>query len=203
MPDDGILPGLPRERVLAAYRKAAGNEIDSGKFFHPESSAALVANTFGLFLDAAHPLPLLPDTDTWGWPATSVELECSLRFPWAGGRHPWFDALTETAKVVIGVESKRYEPYRGKKLPAFEETYWRPVGLWRKTHFLFPYLFSRRRARVIGVLRATDSTSLLPAGIRDAIRPPSAGDPLRGLDLWCLTRLDSAKSERDRDRQGD
>jgi len=30
---------------------APGNEIESGKFASPESSAALVANAFGLFLD--------------------------------------------------------------------------------------------------------------------------------------------------------
>ena len=42
-----LLPGVPAEEVLACYRRAKGNEIGNGKFASPESSSALVANTFG------------------------------------------------------------------------------------------------------------------------------------------------------------
>jgi len=51
MKDDNILDHLPKELITAAYQQAKGNEIDSGKFQHPESSAALAGNAFGFFLE--------------------------------------------------------------------------------------------------------------------------------------------------------
>lgn len=122
-----ILAGLPAARILARYAGAAGNEIDSGKFANPESSACLAANTFGFFLDdRAAMLPPLPRTETW-WPAVRVELEEQARFPWAGGRHPSLDAVVETSTALIGVESKRYEPFRSKAPGNLSEAYWRKV----------------------------------------------------------------------------
>ncbi|ANY77487.1 hypothetical protein BB934_03990 [Microvirga ossetica] len=50
-----------------------------------------------------------------------------MRFPWSGGRHPCLDLLVETSDTLIGVESKRYEPYRPKTPTALSEAYWRPV----------------------------------------------------------------------------
>ena len=50
-----------------------------------------------------------------------------MRFPWSGGRHPCLDALIETRVALIGVESKRYEPFRGKRAPRLSEAYWRPI----------------------------------------------------------------------------
>ena len=50
---DTFLPYLPVEKIRDAFAKAPGNELDSGKMLSPESSAALVKNTFGLFLDKA------------------------------------------------------------------------------------------------------------------------------------------------------
>jgi hypothetical protein len=58
MDSDYFLPGLPVGIIRAAYLNAPGNEIESGKFASPESSAALVANAFGLFLD--DPATLVP-----------------------------------------------------------------------------------------------------------------------------------------------
>ena len=50
------------------------------------------------------------------------------RFPWSGGRHPWLDAVVWTATQLIGVESKRYEPFRaGAKRASFSVAYDRPV----------------------------------------------------------------------------
>ena len=46
-----FLPGVPEDKVRAIYGRAAGNEIASGKFASPQSSAALAANGFGWFLD--------------------------------------------------------------------------------------------------------------------------------------------------------
>jgi hypothetical protein len=109
-----LRPGVPIELIRAIYGRAPGNEIASGKFASRESSAALAANTFGLFLARPFDLPPLPGCEAWGWPASAVDLEAIVRFPWSGGRHPCLDALIETSGAVIGVESKRYEPFRTK-----------------------------------------------------------------------------------------
>lgn len=122
-----FLPYLNAALIEQAYRNSAGNEIDSGKITSPESSAALVANTFGLFLDRPHDLPPLPGTEGLGWPAVSVKLEACVRFPWRGGRHPWLDVLIETGTHLIGVESKRFEPFRSGKRVPMSDAYWRPV----------------------------------------------------------------------------
>ncbi|MDZ7841515.1 MAG: hypothetical protein U5R46_12000 [Gammaproteobacteria bacterium] len=127
MTGDNILDHLPKDLILSAYRAAPGNEIESGKFESPESSAALAANAFGFFLEQPHRLPPIPSTDNCGWPATSVRIEANIRFPWRGGYHPWLDAFIETSTHVIGVESKRYEPFRSKSPVRFSDTYWRDV----------------------------------------------------------------------------
>jgi hypothetical protein len=74
------LPGLPAELILAAYAAAAGKEIESGKLANPESSAALVANAFGFFLNRPALLPQLPGGSLWSWPAQLNELEATLLF---------------------------------------------------------------------------------------------------------------------------
>lgn len=122
-----LLPGMPIDRILACYAAAPGNEIESGKFSSPESSAALAANTFGYFLDRAADLPPLPGCRGLGWPACDVRLEADVRFPWPGGTHPCLDALVETRDALIGVESKRYEPFRAKQKPHLSSAYWRSV----------------------------------------------------------------------------
>jgi hypothetical protein len=125
--NDEFLPGLPVDLIRSAYADAPGHEVD--RFRSPESSAALAANTFGLFLaDRAKDLPRLPTDDGWGWPAVSVCLEGNVRFPWSGGRHPWLDVLVGTSTHLIGIESKRYEPFRAKskKGKTLSEAYCRP-----------------------------------------------------------------------------
>jgi hypothetical protein len=52
-----------------------------------------------------------------------VDVEYCARFPWSGGRHPWLDAVVETAAHLIGVESKRFEPYRGQKRVSLAASY--------------------------------------------------------------------------------
>jgi hypothetical protein len=118
-----LLPGVSIERVAAALGAAAGQELASGKFGSPESSSALAVNGFGPFLEspgAVPPFPCLHDLD---WPALSVDIERQMRFPWAGGRHPWLDAAVETATHLIGVESKRFEPFRDSKLAKLSPKY--------------------------------------------------------------------------------
>jgi len=126
MPD--FLPGVPREHVLARLEASPGNELGSGKFDSPESSAALAVNCFGWFVERPATLPLIPGLEDVVWPPASVEVEDSLRFPWSGGRHPWLDASITTASHLIGVESKRCEPFRrGKVIGELSEAYWRDV----------------------------------------------------------------------------
>lgn len=119
MPD--FLPDLPADALLAALRRSPGNEVDSGKFDNPESSSALAVNAFGWFLERPAALPPLPGVPM-GQPE-QVEIEAEMRFPWSGGRHPWLDAAVTTATTLVGVESKRYEPFRPGKTVTFSEAY--------------------------------------------------------------------------------
>jgi hypothetical protein len=125
--DELFLLGVPVSFVRAAYLRAPGNEIESGKFANVESSARLVANTFGLFYEHPAALPALPRTEDFGWPAELVEPEAVVRLPWHGGRHPCLDVLVVTADAVIGIESKRYEPFRNKAAGEMSAAYWRSV----------------------------------------------------------------------------
>jgi hypothetical protein len=122
-----FLPGVPVDRILSALAAAGGKEIESGKFANPESSAALACNTFGWFLEHPADLPPLPGLADLDWPATDVAVERCLRFPWSGGRHPWLDAVIETPTHLIGVESKRFEPFRDAKTVSLSDAYDRPV----------------------------------------------------------------------------
>lgn len=116
-----FLPGVPAEAVLAALSRCPGNEVASGKFDSPDSSAALAVNAFGWFLDRPALLPPLPGVPM-GQPRT-VEIEAEMHFPWRGGRHPWLDAAVTTATTLVGIESKRYEPFRPAKASTFSEAF--------------------------------------------------------------------------------
>ena len=126
-PGDRFLPGVPVADVQRSIDAAPGNEIGSGKFDSSESSAALAANAFGFFLRRLQTLPPLPGCPDTSWPARSLSLETTIRFPWRGGQHPVLDSLVATTSTLIGIESKRFEPYRGNKAVGFSKTYWRPV----------------------------------------------------------------------------
>lgn len=127
MSEPDFLPGVPAARVIAALSAAGGKEIESGKFASPESSAALAANAFGWFIERPADFQPLPGLEAIDWPARSVEIERCLRFPWRGGRHPWLDAVVETEQCLIGIESKRFEPYRDHKQVNLSPAYDRPV----------------------------------------------------------------------------
>ena len=122
-----FLPGVPEARVRTAIAAAAGNEIESGKLDSPESSAALAVNAFGWFIERPAYLPLFPPLADLDWPAHRVDVERQMRFPWRGGRHPWLDAAVETATHLIGVESKRFEPFRDAKIVNLSAAYDRDV----------------------------------------------------------------------------
>src|SRR6185312_705949 len=117
---DVLLPGLPHDLIIEKYSAAPGNEILSGKFCNPESSSCLVANVFGLFFQTVADMPRLPGLAAYGAPRTLTP-EAIVRFPWRGGRHPCLDLLIETDTALIGVESKRYEPFRSKSKTRLSE----------------------------------------------------------------------------------
>ena len=122
-----FLPGVPGPEIEAIFAVAAGKELATGKFDSPESSAALAANAFGFFLRQAADLPPLPRCGGERWPARSLMLEAEVRFPWSGGRHPVLDCLVTTPSAFIGIESKRFEPFRGKRRSPLSNAYWHPV----------------------------------------------------------------------------
>lgn len=117
-----LLPHLSQDLILRSYAGAPGKELESGKFASPESSAALAANVFGIFLSDAETLEALPRCQCAAG-AKLLGLEVTVRFPWTGGRHPCLDALIETPSFLIGVESKRYETFRGHGPAVFSEAY--------------------------------------------------------------------------------
>jgi hypothetical protein len=125
---DYFLDGLPIDQIVSAYNASPGDEIKSGKFASPESSAALVANAFGFFLNSPQVLPAIPGCASLRWPPVSLRLEAEVRFPWSGGRHPWLDVLIETQDALVGVESKRFEPFRDSKKSTWSNAYWRDWG---------------------------------------------------------------------------
>ncbi|MCE2841482.1 MAG: hypothetical protein LW689_01540, partial [Novosphingobium sp.] len=112
---------------LAALNAAAGQELASGKFKSPVSSSALAVNCFGWFIERAELLPPLPGISAECWPARSVGVEREMRLPWRGGMHPWLDAVIETETHLIGIEAKRFEPFRDHKEAKFRDTYDRDV----------------------------------------------------------------------------
>lgn len=117
-----FLPGVAVDHVLSRLDKAGGNEIKGGKFASPESSAALAVNTFGCFIDRPELLPPFPGLAI-DFVSPTVDVEYCARFPWTGARHPWLDAVIETPNHLIGIESKRFEPYRDTKAVSFSSAY--------------------------------------------------------------------------------
>jgi len=124
MSEPEFLDGVPSRHVLDRLAAAGGKEVESGKLLSPDSSAALAVNTFGWFVPPPRRklLPPFPGLES-AFPAELVEVEYCARFPWAGGRHPWLDAVAITPSHLVGVESKRFEPFRGAKKPSFSEKY--------------------------------------------------------------------------------
>jgi len=116
MTDPAFVPGVPAAAVLAALARLPGLDLDS-----PDSSAALVANGLGWFLD--RPRQLLPFPGVpMGLPET-VELGVEMQLPMRGVRHPWLDAVVTTPTTLVGIASKRYQPFRPAKATAFTEPF--------------------------------------------------------------------------------
>jgi len=124
-----LLPGVPVDYVTRQLGRAAGNELESGKFASQQSSAALAVNVFAWFQPRPHLLPAMPELADIG-PAQSVDVEFQARFPWSGGRHPWLDAAVVAGNHLVGIECKRFEPFRDSKEAKFADTYLERRGLW-------------------------------------------------------------------------
>ena len=116
MTDLSFLPGVAADAVLAALARLPGSDFDS-----PDSSSALVANTFGWFLTRPRQLLPLPGVPM-GLPET-VELGTEMQLPMRGTRHPRFDAVVTTPTTLVGIVSKRYQPFRPAKAVAFTEPF--------------------------------------------------------------------------------
>ena len=110
-----FLPGIPVSHVATRLAKAGGKEIESGKLLSSESSAALAVNCFGWLIERPELLPPLIGLETAGVPEL-VDVVFCARFPWSGGRHPWLDAVVQTPTTLIGIESKRFEPFRDAEI---------------------------------------------------------------------------------------
>ena len=127
MTKDRFLPGVPARLVEEMLNAGAGNEIASGKFDSAESSAALSANAFGFFLERPADMPPIPGrAGEMTSPAVSIALEKQVNFPWRGGRHPVLDVLITAPSALVGVESKRFEPFRDTPKAEFSDAFWRP-----------------------------------------------------------------------------
>ena len=155
MAQDRFLPGVPGDDIERILNTAPGNEIESGKFDSPESSSALAVNTFGFFLHRAADLPLLPGCERESWPARSLMLEVTVRFPWAGGHHPSLDCLVVTRSALIGIECKRFEPFRNKEPASFSDAYWRRVWGRRMSGYECVRDSLRKNGRLYSFLDAT------------------------------------------------
>lgn len=116
-----FLPGLPVALIETLLSRSPGSEFATGKIDNPDSSANLVANAFGRFLEHPRDLPPLPGVPMGR--AEAVTLEAEMRLPWSGGTHPWLDVAVTTATTLVGVESKRYEPFRPGKKAIFSDAY--------------------------------------------------------------------------------
>ncbi len=116
MSDPVFLPGVPAEAVHASLGRLPGSDFDS-----PDSSSALVANTFGWFLDRPRQLLPLPGVPM-GLPET-VELGVEMQLPMRSTRHPRLDAVVTTPTTLVGIASKRYQPFRPAKAVAFTEPF--------------------------------------------------------------------------------
>ena len=123
---DRFLPGVPGPDIERILDAAPGKELEA-KFDRPTSSAALTVNAFGFFLHRPADIPPLPGLEHAGWPARSLALERTIRFPWTGGRHPVPDCLVATGSALVAIECKRFEPFRGSDHTGFSDTFWRPV----------------------------------------------------------------------------
>jgi hypothetical protein len=184
-----FLPGLPVDLIRACYTAAAGNEIATGKFDNRRSSAALAANTFGKYLGRPEAMPRLPGDRGTDWPAKQIQLEATLRFPWPGGRLPCLDAMITTSERLIGVESKRFEPFRIGRSARLSPAYWRPLWGTQMTQY---EAMRNRLHEAEESFRYLDATELVrhAFGLRTAVHRDARRRGLSPLLLYVFAEPD-------------
>jgi hypothetical protein len=78
----------------------------------------------------------------------------------------FLDVLVETATVVIGIESKRFEPFRPKPLAILSNAYWRPVWGERMGGYMGARDALRNSTGGAGISTSSSSSSTLSANER-------------------------------------
>lgn len=129
------LPGVPGDEIekslsdAAERREIAPRQNAPPRIDSKISSSALVMNAFGFFFERPADIPPLPGYKISCWTPSKLMFEKPLNFPWRGGRHPELDVVISTKSVVVGIESKRYEPLARKNWtddPFDSPKFWEP-----------------------------------------------------------------------------
>ena len=120
-----LLPGVPEELVRRCFDRRSADKIANGQSFSLDYSSELIANAFGWFLERPHLLPSLPGLEYHYLGTENVDLNTCVPFPWLGGRHPTLGAVIDANTHLIGIVSKRDEPFRGYKKPQFSAAFYR------------------------------------------------------------------------------
>jgi hypothetical protein len=111
LPEYNLIPTVSFADIEGDYATAAGREL-AGKFCAAYSSAALVANSFGLFRNERH--HLMPETA--GFNALSLAgFEQTLPIAGLRGHAPTLDAVLTGGKSIVAIESKLTEPLTIKR----------------------------------------------------------------------------------------
>lgn len=121
-----FLEGVPSEHILNRLTIMSGKDIARAKLLNNESAAALAVNSFGYFIPRPEIFPAFKGLEFTG-KAKEIEIEFKPRLPWEGGKNPNLDAIIKTQNYFIGVESKRYEPYRDDKSIKISDNYYEPI----------------------------------------------------------------------------
>ena len=190
LPPDRFLPGVPGPDIERILDDAPGKELETGKFDRATSSAALAVNAFGYFLHRPADLPPLPSVERAAWPARSLGLEKTIRFPWRGGYHPVPDCLVATASALVGIECKQFEPFRGSDYAGFTDTFWRPVWGGRMDGYQRVRDLLRANKDVYAVLDAAQLVKHALA-LRAAVQPPKEHQGLAPILIYVYAEPDT------------
>lgn len=127
-PEANLIHGIDANLIRSDFEKGSGQEWLS-KFRAIHSSAALVANCFGVWKTEASTLKFLSYS---GFRTPKFEAQCRTGL---GGKPPNLDVLLQSDEIVIGIESKLLEPldihnnnfsqsYSRDRLPLCEDSWW-------------------------------------------------------------------------------
>jgi hypothetical protein len=126
-PDSICLLGVPELLVRAALQNAGGNEIESGKTREPGKQRRAGLQHVRMVPHKTVRAAALPPACRHRMAAPVGQVERQMRSPWRGGRHPWLDAAVGTEHHLIGIASKRYEPFRSSEPANLSDAYDRDV----------------------------------------------------------------------------